>query len=119
MSTNLKRIGEKASREPALVFTSLYHHVSDVDNLRACYDALPRKRAVGIDGVTNYATTDNSDQCERYVYYANRILFKWLNRKSQRQSYTWDQFRQTLTTLNWPAVTVRKDLNPCRRAEAY
>jgi hypothetical protein len=37
MSTNLTRIGQKARGEPDLVFTSLYHHVVDVDNLRACY----------------------------------------------------------------------------------
>lgn len=55
MTTNLTRIGEKACREPALVFTSLYHHVTDVDNLRACYDALPEDRAVGVDGVTKEA----------------------------------------------------------------
>ena len=34
MSTDLTRIGEKARKEPKLVFTSLYHHVYDVDNLR-------------------------------------------------------------------------------------
>ena len=55
VSTNLERIGEKARNEPGLVFTSLYHHVSDVDNLRACYDALPKNRAVGVDGVTKEA----------------------------------------------------------------
>ena len=37
MSTDLTRIGEKARKEPDLVFTSLYHHVTDVDNLRDCY----------------------------------------------------------------------------------
>ena len=52
MSTDLARIGEKARREPALAFTSLYHHVTDVDNLRACYDALPGDRAEGFDGIT-------------------------------------------------------------------
>ena len=51
VSKSLTR-SEKARKEPQLVFTSLYHHVSDVDNLRACYDALPGKRAVGVDGVT-------------------------------------------------------------------
>jgi len=76
-----------------------------------------RTRVVGY--LNYYAITDNSARCHYYNYRAQRILFKWLNRKSQRQSYTWDQFRQALTTLNWPAVTVRKDLNPCRRAEAY
>ena len=52
MGTNLRWIGEKARKEPRLVFTSLYHHVTDVDNLRACYEALPGGRAVGVDGVT-------------------------------------------------------------------
>jgi len=52
VSTHLERIGEKARHDPTLVFTSLYHHVSDVDTLRACYDALPKDRAVGVDGVT-------------------------------------------------------------------
>ncbi len=52
MSTEPERIGEKARREPQLVFTSLYHHIDDVDNLRACFEALPANRAVGVDGVT-------------------------------------------------------------------
>ena len=52
MSTELKRIGEKARSDPQLVFTSLYHHICDVENLRACFEALPADRAVGIDGVT-------------------------------------------------------------------
>ncbi len=52
MGTDLTRIGEKARKEPKLVFTSLYHHITDVENLRACYDTLPAKRASGVDGVT-------------------------------------------------------------------
>lgn len=52
MRTNLERRGEKARQAPELVRTSLYHHVTDVENLRACYDALPTDRAVGVDGVT-------------------------------------------------------------------
>lgn len=52
MSTDLTRIGERARKEPNLVFTTLYHHVTDVDNLRACYDALPAKKAQGVDGVS-------------------------------------------------------------------
>jgi len=52
VSTNLMRIGEKACKEPNLVFTTLYHHVTDVDNLRACYDALSADKALGVDGVS-------------------------------------------------------------------
>ena len=37
---------------PDLVFTSLYHHVADIDNLRECYQALKGNKAVGVDDVT-------------------------------------------------------------------
>jgi group II intron reverse transcriptase/maturase len=52
VATNLKWIGEKARKEPELVFTSLYHHITDVDNLRACYGSLDADKATGVDGVT-------------------------------------------------------------------
>jgi len=52
MSTKLRRRGKKARSDPQRVFTSLYHHSCDVDKLRACFEALPADRAVGIDGVT-------------------------------------------------------------------
>ena len=78
MGTDLKRIGEKARKEPGLVFTSLYHHITDVDNPRACYETLPSDKATGVDGVTKrarvvghlsyYAITENSERCSFYVY---------------------------------------------------
>ena len=52
MATDMTRIGEKARRETGLVFTSLYHHIYDGDNLRACYDTLEASKATGVDGVT-------------------------------------------------------------------
>ena len=52
MRTHRERRGAKARQAPELVLPSLYHHVTEVENLRACYDALPKDRAVGGDGVT-------------------------------------------------------------------
>ena len=66
-----------------------------------------------------YAITDNLGRCDTYVYRAMRILYKWLNRKSQRKAYTWEGFKQALAWVDWPKARLRKDLNPCRRAEAY
>ncbi len=56
MSTELKRIGQKARKEPNLVFTSLYHHVVDEDNLRAFYGTLKPNKATGVDGVNKITT---------------------------------------------------------------
>jgi RNA-directed DNA polymerase len=66
-----------------------------------------------------YAITDNLGRSSYYVYRAKQILFKWLNRKSQRRAYTWRDFERALAWVEWPAPRIRKDLNPCRRAEAY
>jgi group II intron reverse transcriptase/maturase len=76
-----------------------------------------RSRVIG--HLSYYAITDNLGRCRYYAYRAVHILFKWLNRKSQRKAYTWDSFTQALEWVNWPTPKVRKDLNPCRRAEAH
>ena len=55
MSTDLIRIGQKARKEPNLVFTSLYHQVTDVDNLRSCYGSLKPNKATGVDRVDKRA----------------------------------------------------------------
>jgi len=75
-----------------------------------------RTRVIG--HLSYYAITDNLERCGFYVYRATRILFKWLNRKSQRKAYTWSTFNQALTWVGWPKPRLRKDLNPYRRTEA-
>jgi group II intron reverse transcriptase/maturase len=78
-----------------------------------------RQARVRVKGHLNYyAITDNAEQCNRYVFHASRLLFKWLNRKSQRKAYTWPGFNHALDWVGWPKPRIRKDLNPCRRAEA-
>ena len=77
---------------------------------------LARTRVVG--HLNYYAITDNSERCHYYVYRTKRILFKWLNRKSQRKAYTWKAFEQALLHVGWPSLSIRKDLNPFRRMEA-
>jgi RNA-directed DNA polymerase len=59
-----------------------------------------------------YAITDNSESCQLYMHLTRRTLFKWLNRRSQRKSYTWDGFLQALRHVGWPQVRVRVNLNP-------
>jgi group II intron reverse transcriptase/maturase len=72
-----------------------------------------------VEGHLNYyAITDNFGRCKSYVHHATRLLFKWLNRKSQRRAYNWAGFNHVLKFVGWPRPSIRKDLNPFRRAEA-
>ncbi len=82
-------------------------------------EMLRQARVKVMGHLSYYAITDNLDRCSYYVYRAKQILFKWLNRKSQRKAYTWESFIQALAWVGWPEPRVRKDLNPCRRAEAH
>ncbi len=64
-----------------------------------------------------YAITDNSEKCSTYHYHVTRILFKWINRKSQRRAYTWPGYRRALRCVGWPRPVIRKNLSPFRRAD--
>ena len=78
-----------------------------------------RRAKIRLSGYLNYyAITDNSRMCSRYRHYVTRILLKWLNRKSQRRSYTWKGYLQALKWIGWPRTNIRKDLSPHRSLKA-
>jgi hypothetical protein len=81
-------------------------------------EMLRRAKARVVGHLNYYAITDNADRCSSYVHHATRVLFKWLNRKSQRRTYTWVGYRQALDAVGWPQPTIRKDLNQFRRLQA-
>ncbi len=62
-----------------------------------------------------YAITDNYRLCQRYGCQVELLLYKWLNRRSQRRSYSWERFRDALVWVQWPRVHVIHNLDPFRR----
>ncbi len=81
-------------------------------------EMLRRAKSRVVGHLNYYAITDNSKRCTSYIFHVTRILLKWLNRKSQRKTYTWEGYLQVLEWLGWPKPSIRKDLNPFRSAEA-
>jgi RNA-directed DNA polymerase len=76
---------------------------------------LMRRAKARIRGHLNYyAITDNSEMCNSYHYWFTKITFKWLNRRSQRQSYNWDEFNQMLRDIKWPKPRITVNLCPFR-----
>ena len=43
-----------------------------------------------------YGITDNFQSIGNFLFETCKLLFKWLNRRSQKRSYTWDGFDQLL-----------------------
>lgn len=53
-----------------------------------------------------YGITDNGPMLARYWYVTMRLLFKWLNRRSQRNSYTWENFLLLMKTNPLPTPRI-------------
>ncbi|WP_242042433.1 hypothetical protein [Leptolyngbya sp. FACHB-541] len=45
----------------------------------------------------NFGVTDNSRALYQFERAVHELLFKWLNRRSQRRSFTWDRFLRYMT----------------------
>jgi len=55
-----------------------------------------------------YGVIGNSKSLNHYWWETTELLFKWLNRRSQRSSYTWRSFSRLLTRFQIPTPRVVK-----------
>lgn len=53
-----------------------------------------------------YGVTFNTENVATFVHQATGIFFKWINRRSQRKSITWDQFNKFQQAFPQPKVKV-------------
>jgi len=53
-----------------------------------------------------YGVTDNSRTLARFKDETKRIMFKWLNRRSQRKSFDWDKFNLFLKRYPLPKAKI-------------
>jgi len=57
-----------------------------------------------------YGVSFNGKYVARFIELAKRIVFKWLNRRSQRKSFTWDQFSLFFQANPLPKVKIHHAL---------
>ena len=60
--------------------------------------------------VRYFGVSFNCNKVEVFVYEAVRTLFKWLNRRSQRKSFTWEKFKLFIEMHPLPKITVHHSL---------
>ena len=61
--------------------------------------------------IAYFGVSGNSRSLKTYVYRVSRMLFKWLNRRSQRKSVNWARFGEVLKA--WlPPVRIKHNLYP-------
>ena len=53
-----------------------------------------------------YGVTFNIKSVDKFIRHAVEIMFKWMNRRSQRKSFTWDKFRLFIARNPLPKAKV-------------
>jgi len=57
-----------------------------------------------------YGVSFNYNKVEKFFYESKRIMFKWLNRRSQRKSFNWDKFTLFTNSFPLPAAKIHHKL---------
>lgn len=57
-----------------------------------------------------YGVSLNCDKVNDFVFHATRTFFKWINRRSQRKSITWDKFNIFMKAFPPPRVYIKHSL---------
>ncbi len=95
LRAKLKRVGEWAKR---------VRNVLPLKSIRALFQAKLRGH------IQYYGVSYNGKALNEFVYQATRIMFRHLNRRSQRKSFTWEQFDRFRAAHPLPPVKIRHTL---------
>jgi len=60
--------------------------------------------------VQYYGVSFSFADVNKFVWQTKKILFKWLNRRSQRQSFNWEKFQDILARVSFPQAKTGKNM---------
>lgn len=61
-----------------------------------------------------YCITDNLRAVNKYYFQVSKLLYKWLNRRSQKRSYTWEKFSLLLKRFPLPRPRAKVNIYELR-----
>ena len=79
-------------------------------NLLKLEEIWKRVRLMLIGHYRYYGVNENSRSLSNFRYEVTRVLFKWLNRRSQRRSFCWDKFNLYLKLYPLPQPRIYTNL---------
>ena len=66
-----------------------------------------------------YCITDNLTAVENFLDEVKKLLFKWINRRSQRKSFSWDKFNLFLQRYPLPTPRIKVNIYDLREDIDY
>ncbi|MDI3547476.1 MAG: RNA-directed polymerase [Halanaerobiales bacterium] len=84
--------------------------IKSVRNELTIHEIFEKIRAKLIGHYRYFGITDNGKMLCKYRYEIIRILFKWLNRRSQRKSFSWEKFNKYLEKNPLPTPKIHVNI---------
>lgn len=113
------RVKRKSSRKKMNAKLKSYkewlktHRIMDIKDIMARLNR-------SLHGYYNYyCITDNTKSVETFLYRVKQLLFKWMNRRSQRKSFTWDKFNLFLSKYPLPNPRIKVNIYDLRSDISY
>jgi group II intron reverse transcriptase/maturase len=104
-----RKTSKKRLRRALGAINQWLRHERNARKLPDLWQAVSHK----LRGHFNYfGVTDNSRALAQFQYGVRQLLFKWLNRRSQRRSFTWESFRRYTARHPLPRPRRLVQLNP-------
>lgn len=89
------------------------HRTMDIQDIMARLDR-------SLKGYYNYyCITDNTREVENFLDWIKRLLFKWMNRRSQRKSFSWDKFKLFLQKYPLPRPKLKVNIYDLKKDISY
>ena len=66
-----------------------------------------------------YCITDNIPSVNIFKVKIENLIFKWLNRRSQRKSFYWEKYRLSLSKFPLPSPRVKVNIYGLRKEISY
>ncbi|UOQ86849.1 group II intron reverse transcriptase/maturase [Gracilibacillus salinarum] len=66
-----------------------------------------------------YCITDNYYTVEQFLNKVEKLVYKWMNRRSQRKSFSWDKFQLFLQKYPLPKPTIKVSIYDLRSHISY
>ena len=83
------------------------------------HDIMARTKRSLIGYYNYYCITDNTPSVDVFQFRVKILLFKWMNRRSQKKSFTWDKFNLFLRKFPLPKPKVKVSIYELRDEISY
>ncbi len=105
------KVGRRTSRKKFTAkLKELRGWIREVSNRASPGQWWPKLCAKLVGHIRYYGVSGNYSSVARFRYLAARAVFKWLNRRSQRRSYNWEEFLRYLEKHPLPQVRIYHNL---------